>query len=235
MSEEKELQQEEQEVVENQEVNEQQAEQPAEQETQQNDNAKLNFEALREAKKKAERERDELLRRIESLENKNKEEVDDSIYDDDEVTVVKKELNNIKKTIEQDKYQQSIRKMEQRLEREFPDLNNVINEKTVEILKARDPEFARVVSRPPADAAEFYNRAISAYTLINKYGIAQSATNSAVNEKKISDNMNKPKTAASAASSKSDALSELSQFADLPPEERRRAIVKLARERAGMI
>ena len=200
------------------------------------DNAKLNFEALRKAKKQAEKERDELARKLKELEALKQESQpeDDLDYADDEVETVKKEINTIKKTLEQERFNNEVSRIEKRLQQEFPDIEEVINEKNIEVLKARDPEFAKIVSRPPSDPSEFYHRALTAYTLINKYGIAASSPEATKNAERLQNNMNKPKSSSAAATSKSDALSELSQFADLPPEERRRAIIKLARERAGL-
>lgn len=199
-------------------------------------NEQLNFKALRQAKKQVEKERDELARKVETFNTVNKQEVlqDDDTYDDD-LSKTRKEIQELKRQWTAQQNQVKAQNIEQKLKSEFPDLETVVNEDNIEVLKARDPNFARIINRAPSDPDELYHRAVAAYTLIKKYGIhAPDVKDDHKKDRdRVQKNMAKPRpSAAAASSSASEGLSDFASFAGMNEDERRAAIYKLARERA---
>jgi hypothetical protein len=195
---------------------------------------KLNIKAMREAKRKAEQERDELLNRIKELEtSKNKfVDDDDDLYEDD-ITKTKKELQELKSQWQAQQNQAKVFQIEQKLKAGFPDLEQVVNDETIEVLKARDKSFAKIIDSQPQSVDELYNRAVSAYALIKKYGIYVEDNHKA-DRARVEKNMSKPRPVSTAAATPSEGLADFAQFAHLNDEERSRAINKLARQRAGL-
>ena len=194
-------------------------------------NEQINFKALRQAKKRAEKERDELAKKIEELSNAKQNEVSDDIYEDD-ISKTRKEIQELKQQWQQQQNQVKARTIEEKLKSEFPDLETVVNEDNIEVLKARDPNFAKIINRAPNDPDELYHRAVAAYTLIKKYGIYVKDDHKKDREK-VAKNMAKPRPASAASSSTSEGLADFSDFSSMNSEERRKAIFKLARERAN--
>jgi len=198
-----------------------------------NSNEYLNFKALRQAKKQAERERDELAKKIEELSKSNSNQVsaDDDIYEDD-VAQTRREIKDLKNQWIAQQNQVKTKTIEEKLKSEFPDLETVVNEDNIEVLKARDPNFARIINRAPNDPDELYHRAVAAYTLIKKYGI-YIKDNHEKDRARVEKNMAKPRPASAAAAKSSEGLSDFAEFANLNSEERNRAIMRLAKERAN--
>ena len=196
-------------------------------------NDQINFKALRQAKKQAERERDELAAKIKELNSINKSNVseDDDVYEDD-ITKTRKDIQDLKRQWTAQQNQVKAQNIEQKLKAEFPDLESVVNEDNIEVLKARDPSFAKIINRAPSDPDELYHRAVAAYTLIKKYGIYVK-DNHVKDRARVEKNMAKPRPASAASSSSSEGLSDFASFAGMNIEERRHAIFKLARERAN--
>jgi len=196
-------------------------------------NEHLNFKALREAKKQAERQRDELAKKIEELNKSNNSKIsaDDDIYEDD-ITQTRKEIQDLKSQWIAQQNQIKTKIIEEKLKSEFPDLDTVINEDNIEVLKARDPNFARIINKIPNDPDELYHRAVTAYTLIKKYGI-YIEDNHEKDRARVEKNMAKPRPASAAAAKSSEGLSDFADFANLSTEERNKAIIRLAKERAN--
>lgn len=200
-------------------------------------NEQLNFKALRQAKKQAEKERDELARKIETLNAASKQEVSETedIYEDD-ITKTQRDLKELKQQWAAQQQQIKFNNIQQQLRTDFPDFESVVNEEKIEILKARDLNFARITNRTPNDPDELYHRAVAAYTLIKKYGIhvLDVKDDRKKDRDRVQKNMAKPRpSAAAASSSASEGLSDFASFAGMNEDERRAAIYKLARERAN--
>ena len=203
-------------------------------------NEQINFKALRQAKKQAEKERDELALRVKELSRVREDDPYDTSVDntsdDDDIDASSSNSRDIKELKRQWTAQQNqlkAKSIEEKLKSEFPDLEEVVTSDNIEVLKARDPNFAKIINRAPSDPDELYHRAVAAHTLIKKYGIYVK-DNHVKDRARVEKNMAKPRPAssASAASTSSEGLSDFSSFAGMNEDDRRQAIFKLARERA---
>jgi len=149
------------------------------------------------------------------------------------ITKTKKELQELKFQWIAQQNQAKVLQIEQKLKVDFPDLEQVVNDETIEVLKARDKSFAKIIDSQPQSVDELYNRAVSAYTLIKKYGIYVEDNHKA-DRARVEKNMSKPRPVSTAAATPSEGLADFAQFAHLNDKERSRAINKLARQRAGL-
>ncbi len=138
--------------------------------------AQESFRQLREAKLKAERERDELLRQLQAQSQPQPQEEDEDFSIEPDALAEGKHLR---------KMQAKIKKLEQRLE----NANNTASQTAVEAkIKANYPDFDKIVSGENINAlreqypeiaatlhstTDLYSKAVSAYTMIKKLGIAQ--------------------------------------------------------------
>ena len=188
----------------------------------------LNYKALREAKRKAEQERDALLAELnkyKSTESKN--------TSDDVVVKTQKELEELKSQWTMYQQQAAAKQIEEKLKKEFPDLEKVVNDENIETLKARDADFANLTNSEIKSPQDLYNRAISAYALIKKYGIYVE-DNFDKERKKVEENLSKPRPAHTAVSGQGSAgLSDFARFSNMNKAERSRAIEEMVRERAS--
>lgn len=153
--------------------------------------AKKSFRELKDAKRKAERERDEYLRRIEEFESgsrhrqaattpKEQHEEDESFHlgDDDiaegkHISKVDKRAQSKIKALEErlSKYeaQSAEEKAEATLRAKYADFDKVVSRDNIEMLTEAYPELARTLYA----TNDLYTKAVSAYTLIKKFGIYQ--------------------------------------------------------------
>lgn len=190
-------------------------------------NNKRNFEALREAKKQAELERDELRAQLDARSNKPKQ-----VESESETDMTRREIKELKQNWRDQRDAIEGNRIEAQLRETYPDLDKVINKNNLETLKARDKTFSKLVGSKPSSPDDLYHRAIAAYSLIKKYGI-HVEDNHEGDRAKVAANMAKPRPASSAATTNSEGLAEFSAFTNMNSEERRKAVFKLARERAN--
>ena len=201
-------------------------------------NTQANFKALRQAKKQAEKERDELALQIKAFNLSRKNEVartsdteEDDVYEDD-MSKTRRELKDLQNKIYAQENQVKAKSIEVKLKTEFPDLEAVVNEDNIDTLKARDPNFAKIINRAPSDPDELYHRAVAAYTLIKKYGIYVKDDH-VKDRARVEKNMAKPRPAQSRTSTPSEGLADFADFVGMDDQERSKAILKLAKERAN--
>ncbi len=144
--------------------------------------AKKSFREIREAKKKAERERDEYMRRLEELEARQKaatpveEELElgaDDLAEGKHLSKVDRRAQTKIKELEQRIAKYETRTEEQRAEAQlrakYPDFDKVVSRDNIELLTEAYPELARSIY----STNDLYTKAVSAYTLIKKFGIHQ--------------------------------------------------------------
>ena len=206
-------------------------------------NENLNYKALRQSKKQAEKERDEYalkLRRLEQfqlehsrvenskVENSKSEQSGDDLADD--LARTRNEFRDFKAKWNKQQNQLKLINIEQQLKQNFPDFENVINEENIDVLKARDTNFAKATSKAIAEPDELYHRAVAAYTLIKRYGIYVKDEHQG-DRARVAKNMAKPRPAS--ASAQTESLADFASFSTMNEEERRKAIFKVARERAN--
>jgi hypothetical protein len=141
-----------------------------------NDHIK-NLRILRERSQRAERERDELMRRLAEVEAKTKPQVEDEDFriGDDEIaegkhlSKITKKMKKLEEQIANYQQQTNVSTTEARLKAQYPDFERVVNKENIELLRESYPDVAATLN----SSTDLYNTASSAYTLIKKLGIAQ--------------------------------------------------------------
>jgi hypothetical protein len=158
------------------------------------------FRALRAKAERIERERDDAIRKLKESESKYRQpEEDDEIrLNPDDLAEGKhltKVANKIRKLEDQLKnYQQQSNEysIESKIKTQYPDFDKVVTKDTVELLTAAYPELAHTLNSSP----DLYSKAVSAYTLIKKFGIQPEEPYSEEKERAIRNSV-KPKPLAS--------------------------------------
>lgn len=138
------------------------------------------FKAVRDLKERAERERDEAIRRAQELEARYaqpKSTVEDEDFDikigNDELAEgkhlnkVDRKIKKLEDQLKQYQQQASSSLVEARLKMEYPDIEKVVSKENIEILTAQYPHIAATLNA----STDLYNQAVTAYTLIKKFGI----------------------------------------------------------------
>lgn len=168
----------------------------------------MRFRELREAKLRAEWERDDYARRLREAQQQHiqpqkiEEDEDYGVSPEDILDgkqlakVMKKERErNERRTQELLRQQQqafAANVVENRLRAEMPDIDSVVNNETVAQLKQQYPELAQSL----AANTDTYSQMKSAYTLMRKLGIGQQAQPTydfSADKMKIAQNLAKPK------------------------------------------
>lgn len=145
-----------------------------------------NMRALREAREKAERERDELMRLLQMqmqqqqtkvAQPESEPEIELPNIDDESLVEGKylnkynqkhsRELQKIKADQERMKQEYAEQLMEMRIKSQYPDFEKVVSKENVEILKIRKPLLAKILS----ESTDTYAKAIEAYEIIKELGI----------------------------------------------------------------
>lgn len=174
-----------------------------------------NLKALRELKERAERERDEALRKAAELESKfsSAQEDDNFTIGNDELAEgkhlakVDRRMKKLEEKMLQAQAQATQSLIETRLKMEYPDIESVVNKSNIELLSAQYPHLAATLD----SSSDFYNKAVSAYTMIKKLGIVDTMQN----ETRIAQNTNKPRTISSLNAQQGDSpLSHANAFAN---------------------
>lgn len=180
-----------------------------------------NFKELRDRTKQIERERDEAVRQLQALSAPQPEDDYDVKLGNDEIAEGKhlrelaKELKSVKKQFAQYAQETKAVSIETRLKQQYPDIEQVVTEQSINQLREQYPELAATLSASSDD----YNKAASAYTLIKKLGIISPDTYN--NDKaQAQKNFNKPRPLASIAAQQGDSpLTHANAFANgLTPE-----------------
>ena len=190
------------------------------------------FKSLREAKERAERERDAFLAQMLEMQQRSHKQVvqepEQQVYEEEDIDFnldedalvegkyVKKVVNEIKNLKSQLKnYQNKSNEtaMEAKIKANYPDFERVVSKENVERLNAQFPEIAQSLR----DTQDIYSKAASAYTVIKKFGIYQDAQQAPYeNERaKAVINSNKPRPLASVSPQQGDSpLSKANAFAN---------------------
>lgn len=137
----------------------------------------VNLRELRAAKAKAEKEREELAARLAQYEQQQQQQMHQqqppeqeadigSLRDDDLIEA--KHLKEIQKQLQSFKQQQTEATDETRLKSRYGDFEKVVNEETINALKAADPEFAETIA---LSRSSLYSRGSSTYKRIKELGL----------------------------------------------------------------
>jgi hypothetical protein len=203
-------------------------EEPTEMQQEQASVKELNFRAIRDAADRASRERDDALRRLQEYEaryaqptqTQEPEPVEESdielnVKEDDlvEGKHIKKMVAHIKKLEAQQKaflkktYETSA---EARIRAQYSDFDKVMTIENMQALSKTYPELAKSINA----SSDLYDKAVSAYTLIKKFGIYEDEPYAAEKERAVSNSM-KPKPLASISPQQGDTpLSRANAFAN---------------------
>lgn len=189
------------------------------------------FKVLREARERAERERDELKARIEQLEIQHQQPQKDTSYEEDfsigpddlvegkHLSRYEKQIQTMKKELDTYKQQTTSSMVETRLRTEFPDFDTVVNRENIEILTAQNPHLAATINA----SSDLYSKAAAAYTMIKTLGIHNEQE--FVEDKiKAHENLSKPRTVSSISKNSPDdsPLSQANAFANRMSDEEKR-------------
>jgi hypothetical protein len=183
---------------------------------------KASFRELREAKQRAERERDELLKIMQQQYQQQsvkqepaKEEDDFDINPDDlvEGKHLKKyvaEVKKLKKELHQQHQQYQVTDQRSKLRNDFNDFDKVVNEESLAMLQSKFPAVYNTLN---ASSGSLYDTGASAYTMIKQLGVYKEDTFEE-DRKRVAMNAAKPKPLASLSPQKGDSpLSNANAFA----------------------
>lgn len=201
-----------------------------------NDEAR-NFARLREARERAERERDEALRRLQEFENKNKEEVkeefdfggsDEDIAEIKHVKMIAKKQKELEDQMKQYQQQATQQTAEARLKSQYQDLEKVVTDDNIKRLQEEDPDLAMSLQYNP----DPYSKYSAAYKAIKRLGIYQE-DNYEQERKRAQQNVNKPRPLTSVAPQQGNSpLARANAFANgLTPELKTKLIKEMQEAR----
>lgn len=180
-----------------------------------------NFRQLREKAERTERERLELMRRLEAYEQQKRPqpeiEEDLSISLGSDEIAEGKHLSKLVKTVK--KLEAKVAQYEQKssqqvaqalLKAQYPDFEQVVNSNAIEMLRNEFPETAASLASNPDELS----RAVAAYKLIKRLGYSQEQSmNYDPNKERIDANLSKPRALASIAPQQADSpLSRVNAF-----------------------
>lgn len=194
------------------------------------------FKQLKEAKEREERERlrlerehNDLMRKYRELEAKNQPQQKEQVADEDynininpddlvegkHLSQVDKKIKSLEKQLKQYEQQTTLNTIQSRLKSQYPDFDSVVSNQNIETLKAQYPELAQTLNA----STDLYATAVSAYTMIKKFGIAQ--TPEQIEDiKRINNNAAKPRPLTSISPQQGETpLSRVNAFANGLTEE----------------
>lgn len=199
--------------------------------------ANLRFKTIREAREKAEQERDALAARITKMEAANRPQTQapkaqDYAIDPDDYVEGKhlakydRDIQALKQQVEG--YQQHAAAMgvENKLNAEYPDFNSVVTKENLDMLRKAYPPIGVVIDSSP----DLYSKASSAYTMIKQFGFA---TDPAIEKQRVmaEGNVAKPRPLASVNPQQgAGALSRANEFAQGLTKERKAELNREMRE-----
>lgn len=184
------------------------------------------FKELREAKNKAQRERDQAVRLLEEMQARQETakqlqqqapETDDElniapdeIAEGKHLSKLTKKIQNLEKQLQNYHHQSAEVTAETRLKSQYPDFDKVVSKENIEQLRSEYPELAHTLN----SSTDLYTKAVSAYTLIKKFGIHQE-DNFAQEREMAQKNAAKPRPLTSISPQQGDTpLSRANAFAN---------------------
>jgi len=167
-----------------------------------------NWRALRTAKEKAERERDEALKILQQgVPQQNKRDEEPVVGDDD--LIEGKHLKYQRQYTEQRIAQLEERLVEAQIKSKYPDFDEVVTPETLGMLRDTDPELAESLAANP----NIQSKAIAAYKSIKRYGLSRPQYEKS--KEKVNQNVSKPRTVTSISPQQAESpLSRANAFAE---------------------
>jgi len=177
------------------------------------------WKTLREKAERAERRAEELERMILEAQSKSSEPEedlsvsveDDSLVEGKHLSKVNKKIQRLEKQIEQYERQSKTNSAEWLLKTKYPDFDAVVTEENLHNLRSMYPEVAHTVN----SSSDLYSKAVAAYTMIKKLGIAPQEDVYKQEKELAQRNAAKPKSLASISPQQGDSpLSKANAFAN---------------------
>ncbi len=178
---------------------------------------KESWKILREKAEKAERRARELEEALQAQQQQRQQhqpqdQEDPELAPDDlvEAKYVNKKIKKLEQQLYQQQQQSYEAAIEAKLKIQYPDFDKIVNQETIAMFKTVEPELAATVNASP----DLYAKAVSAYKMIKKLGIAVEDT---FQEQKalVQKNAAKPKPMASVSPQQGDSpLSKANAFAN---------------------
>jgi len=212
-----------------------------------------NFRAIKEKADRAERERDEAMKLVRDLAAQRyqpqqpeapvvQEDFSMGVNADDivegkhltkvgkEIHALKEELKQYKKQSQQQQQQSHLTATEAKLKSQYPDFDAVVSKENLDSFNFTYPELAQSISA----TSDLYTKAVSAYTLIKKFGVYQDDTFKAEKER-AQKNAAKPRPLTSVSPQQGDsALSKANAFANgLTKELQQQMLKEMMESRKG--
>jgi vacuolar-type H+-ATPase subunit I/STV1 len=203
----------------------QQEQQPAE-EPKKPTKEEYNYVALREEVGRAQRERDEALRKLQELTPRKQpepEEVEEDLTNPNDlvegktVNKLNKELRTMKKQLSQYQRQSNELAAESKVRAQYPDFDTVCSQENLEEFRRQYPELAESI----ISTGDIYKAAVSAYTAVKNMGIAKSTPAQSQEETiRMAKNTTRPRTSASISPTQGESpLSQANLYANGLTEE----------------
>jgi hypothetical protein len=182
-----------------------------------------NFRAIKEKAKQIERERDDALKLLREYNTRQQaeqpqapEEVDtfgmnpDDLVEGKHLSKVAREIKALKQQLEASQKQSYMTNTEARLKAQFPDLDKVLTSDNIETFRYAYPELASTVD----STQDIYTKAVSAYTMIKKFGVYQEP-GITVEKEMAKKNLAKPRPLTSVSPQQGDSpISRANAFAN---------------------
>jgi len=190
-------------------------------------NKEHNMRALREAKERAERDRDELHRRLQEVEQRARQpepEEEDSLHPEDLVSykTLQKKYRKLESEIKNVQSYTHATTVEARLRSEYPDFDKVVNQENIQLLRETYPQIAQTIN----DGTDMYSKASTAYTFIKKFGIGAEDPYAAEKER-AQKNAAKPRPMTSISPQQGDSpLSNANAFANGLTDDLKKQLLK---------
>jgi hypothetical protein len=223
------------------------------QQKQKTKSADENLRALREARERAEWERDalknQMLEMQRAMQNQYQPQVqprvdqpdpeiddfnfdiaDDALIEGKDAKRLVQELKKVKTQLKQFGSQSRETAVESKIRSNFPDFNEVVSKQNVERLNHEYPEIAQTLR----DTPDLYNKASAAYSIMKKFGIYKDMTYEEDKMKAIK-NSQKPRPVASVSPQQGDSpLSKANAFANgLSKDLQKQLLAEMAAARKG--
>lgn len=181
----------------------------------------INIRQLREAKDQAQKERDELMRRLQEIEQAKQQNVEEEapLSPDDlvEWRYVQKELKAVREQLNTYQQQSTATATETALRTKYSDFDSIVTKDNIELLRTMEPELADSINANP----NLYNKAVAAYKAIkrlNEYRTDQ-------DKERALKNMHKPRASNAASPQSGDTpLSKAHGYGQRMTEERRKEV-----------
>lgn len=196
--------------------------------------AEMNIRRLREGKEQAERERDELLRRLDSIEKKINPQVEplqddpisyaaDDLIEGRHLSQYERKLKALENQLKTYQQQTAETVVETKIKQQYQDFDQVVTKDNLELLRLTYPELASSLHSTP----DLYNKAVTAYTLIKKLGIQPDVSQYNPDQARVQLNSSRPRPVASVAPQTGDSpLSRANAFANGLTEELKAQLYK---------